>query len=222
MKKHGLIMRCILVAAVIGAVVFKLWEAGAFILDRSADVSSNHVTWNGKKYSSTSGDYAEGRTIARGKNGDWVIHAVEEDPSHTFIVARSFLDQYLMVSDDYAVPSTGKITTASWNGVYITDPTFLHALENIEAKKTTDFTYETESIYRLTDTQHMRCLYVAYENCPVATSFKGYMGKVNGEWVITTYISSDIGNDDGSPKLYSVNCYRIPPEYRDILSQYFS
>ena len=60
--------------------------------------------WNGREYSSISGEYSEGRTIAKGEE-DWVIDSVNEDPTHTFIVARSFLDQYLMVADDYTVPA---------------------------------------------------------------------------------------------------------------------
>jgi hypothetical protein len=147
---------------------------------------------------------------------------VQEDPSHTFIVARSFLDQSLLVSDDYTIPTSGKITTISWNGTYITDEAFLDAMASIEEEKVTTFTYETDGIYQLADNQHMRRLYFAYENCPVTTEFKGYMGKVNDEWVITTYISSNAKNDDGSSKPYSVSCYKIPSEYWNLLSEYFS
>lgn len=223
MKKNlTIILCCLLVLVFVSVVVFKLWESGAFIFNRSADVSSGHVTWNGKEYSPVSGEYTEGRTIAKGKEGDWVINSVEEDPTHTFIVARSFLDQYLMVSDDYAVPSTGELTSAAWNGTYITETSFLNALSKIEAEKTTSFTYQTDGIFQLTENQHMRSLYFAYENCPVATNYKGYLGKVNGEWVITTYISQDISHADSSNKPYSVSCYRIPNEYHDILSKYFS
>ena len=72
-----------------------------------------------------------------------------------------------------------------------------------------------------TENQFMEELYYAYENCPVATNFMGYMGKVNGEWVITTEISQDTRNEDGSAKLYPVSCYRIPSQYWDVLSEYF-
>jgi hypothetical protein len=221
-KKLIITLKFLLILIISVVVVFKLWEAGIFIFNRSADVSSNHVSWNGKEYSTTSGEYTEGRTIAKGKSGDWKINMVKEDPSRTFIVARSFLDQYLLVSDDYAIPTNGKITTISWNGTYITDEAFLNALATIEAEKVTTFTYETDGIYQLADNQHMRRLYFAYENCPVTTEFKGYMGKVNDEWVITTYISSNARNDDGSPKPYSVSCYKIPSEYWNLLSKYFS
>ena len=222
MKKIAKIALGFLLLIVAVVVIVKLWESGAFIFHRSAVVTSNYVKWNGKEYSNTSGEYTEGKTIAKGNSGDWVINMVKEDPSHTFIVARSFLDNYLFVSNDYTIPTTGKLTAVSWNGTYITDQAFLNAVTKIEAEKNTDFTYETNGIYQLTDSQHMRSLYFAYENCPVTTNFKGYMGKVNDKWVITTYISQDTRNDDGSPKSYSVSCYSIPNEYCDVLSEYFS
>lgn len=203
-------------------VVYKLWEAGAFIFNGTADVGSDYVRWNGKEYSITSGEYTEGRTIAKSKNGNWVINMVKEDPTHTFIVARSFLDQYLFVSKDYVVPTSGELTAVSWNGTYISDTMFLDAVSIIEAEKTTSFTYHTDGIFQITENQHMRELYFAYENCPVATNYKGYMGQINGAWVITTYISQDTYNDDGYPKSYSVSCYTIPNEYWDVLSEYFS
>ena len=67
----------------------------------------------------------------------------------------------------------------------------------------------------------MRELWFAYEGCPVATNYMGYMGKVNGEWVITTEIFQTTESDDPSPPQYSVSCYKIPSEYWDILSKYF-
>ena len=51
----------------------------------------------------------------------------------------------------------------------------------------------------------MKKLYFAYEDCPVATVYKGYLGKINGQWAITT---------DGG-------CYSIPDKYSKILEKYF-
>lgn len=221
MKKIGKAILISLLAFMFASVAFVLWENGAFILIRTADANLQHTTWNGKEYSPIGGEYTEGRTIAKGED-IWKINAVEEDPTHTFIVVRSFLDQNLMVADEYIVPTEGKLTLVSWNGVYISDPLFLDALSKIEAEKTTSFTYQTDAIFQLKEDQYMRKLYFAYENCPVATNFKGYMGKVNGEWVITTEISQDTRNEDGSAKLYPVSCYRIPSQYWDVLSEYFS
>ncbi len=220
-KKLRILLGSLFIGALLTLTVIKLWEGGAFIFDRTATVSSNYVIWNGKEYSHTSGDYTEGRVLAKG-NADWVITEVKEDPSHTFIVARSFLDQYLMVLDSYTIQTEGELTTVSWNGNYIKDSAFIEAIKEIEAKKATSFTYETDGIYKLTDGKLMRPLYFAYEGCPVASVFGGYMGQVDGKWVITTYISNDKRNEDGSPKPYSVSCYEIPNEYWDVLLKYFS
>ena len=220
-KNLSIIIRCLIGLIFVAVLFFRLWDRGAFIFDRTADVDLQHVTWNGKHYSPITGEYSEGRTIARGKEADWVINSVKEDPSHTFIVARSFLDQELMVLDDYTVPTSGELTTVCWHWNYISDPLFLDAMQKIEAEKTTSFTYQTENIVYLTENQHMRSLYFAYEHCPVTTNYKGYMGKVNGEWVITTYISQDQTTENGTPKLFSVGCYTIPNQYWDILSKYF-
>ena len=219
-RKIILLLRILTVFLLAGIVVLRLWQGGVF-LPRDAEVSSNRVVWNGQSYSPAYGDYTEGNTIAKGQDADWVIHSVKEDPTHTFIVARSFLDQYLMVSDDYTVPTSGTVTTVSWNGSYISDPQFLDAVCKIDAEKTTSFTYETDGIELLTEQQHMRRLYFAYEGCPVATDFRGYLGQVNGAWVITADISRDTRNEDGSPKSYAVGCYTIPDEYGEILAAYF-
>lgn len=213
LKKNLKIIWGCLIVLIFAAVIFRLWEAGAFIFTHAVDIRSNHVTWNGKDYLPVSGEYTEGRTLAKAESGGWVINAVKEDPTHTFVVARSFLDQYLMVLDEYTVPEEGELTVVSWNGVYISDALFLEAVSKIEAERTTSFSYQTDGIFQLTENQHMRRLCFAYENCPVATNYKGYMGKVNGEWVITTYISQDTT---------SVDCYQIPYQYWDILSEYFS
>ena len=220
MKKIGKAILISLLAFMFASVAFVLWENGAFILIRTADANLQHTTWNGKEYSPIGGKCTEGRTIARGQDS-WVIDAVKEDPTHTFIVVRSFLDDHLFVADDYTVPTAGELTTVSWDDTYISDPLFLEAVSKIEEEKTTSFTYQTEAIFMHTENQFMEELYYAYENCPVATNFMGYMGKVNGEWVITTEISQDTRNEDGSAKLYPVSCYRIPSQYWDILSEYF-
>ena len=215
------VLRCAAVLAVLAWVGYRLWESGAFIFRQSATVYIESAELEGRTYSYISGDYTEGRTIAKGQDG-WVIKEVKEDPGHTFIAVRDFLDNMLLVADDYTVPTEGRLTTVSWNGKYITDPAFLEAMEKIYRDKTISFTYETEGIEHLTKTQHMRSLSFAYENCPVATNYAGWMGKVNGEWVITVEKTWDTRGENGAPKPYKVSCYRIPAEYREILEAYFS
>ncbi len=221
LAKIALIVFAIVVILIGGFVVMVLQSLGFFVTDRSVEVYLEEMVWNGREYTEASGEYSEGKTIARSKDG-WNLNEVKEDPSHNFVVIRSFLDQYLYVASDYTIPKSGEVTKVCWNGKYITNKKFIDAVTKIEAERVTSFEYETEGIYMLTDNQHMRKLVFAYEGCPVATERKGYMGKVNGEWVITTYISPDQFNEDGSDKPYSVSCYIIPEEYASILEKYFS
>ena len=223
-KTMKIALRCVLVALVlviVGVAIYVMWDSGVFITDNSAAVGGEWMTWNGKTYVQISGEYSGGRAIAKTKDGNTMICEVKGDPSHTFMVASSFLDTRLYVLESYQIPQSGELTTVCWDRTFITDPAFLDALAKIEAEKTTSFTYETDAIYALRDNQRMKNLYFAYENCPVTTIYKGYMGKVNGEWVITTEISLDQRDENGAPKPYTVGCYRIPREYWDILSKYF-
>lgn len=214
-----MICLCLFFVTAIGIFVL-LWNSGVFVLDSSATVHMEEMTWKGQDYSPVGGEYTEGRTIAKSKDG-WKINEVKEDPSHTFVVARSFLDQYLYVSDEYTIPTSGKITKACWNGEYIENEEFIQALTQIDRVKTTSFDYETEAVFVLNDSQRMKQVYFAYENCPVATVNKGWLGKINGKWVITTYISSNQNNEDGSSTPYTVGCYSIPDDYSQILEKYF-
>lgn len=220
LSKPTIICLCLFFVIPLGILVL-LWNSGVFVFDHTAKVGFEGMVWNNKNYSTISGEYTEGRTIAKSDDGGWKINEVKEDPSHTFIVARSFFDQYLYVSDDYTVPTSGKVTKVCWNGEYIENKEFIQALTKIDSAKTTSFDYETEAIFILNDNQRMKQLYFAYENCPVATVSKGWLGKINGKWVITTYISSDQNNKDGSPRPYMVGCFSIPDKYSQILEKYY-
>lgn len=211
---------CIFSALIMG-IIFLLWKAGFIITDRSAVVGIEGMTWQGRSYSAISGEYTEGRTVAKSKDGSWDINEVEGDPDHNFVVARCFTSQRLYVADDYVIPTSGEITAACWGDEYINEKEFIAAISEIEEQKVTSFQYETDAIFALTENQRMKELYLAYENCPMTTNYKGYMGKVNGEWVITTDISTDQRNEDGSSKEYPVSCYSIPDKYSSILEKYF-
>lgn len=187
-----------------------------FSVDRSAEFNGEEVYFNGNTYVMCYGEYSEGKRIAKTKNG-WDIHEVEEDSTHNFIVARQFLDQHLYVNEDYVVPTDGTISAVVWDGYYITDKEFCCEFSRIMANRKTDFAYETEGIFLLNDNQKMKQVYLSYNECPVATNFAGYMGKVNGQWVITTHISDDQIHPDGSPKAYTVECYIIPDDFAECI-----
>lgn len=219
--RHCLWILCgLLVLTMAGCVVYWLWESGVFITKTTAEVCAEYLTWNGRTYSPAGGPHSEGRVIAKTESG-WRIHEVREDPDHHFIVARLGTDNFLYVADDYAIPTDGRLTAVAWDGNYITDAAFLQALTQIDAEKTASFTYQTDAIFAKREDQDMRTLYFAYENCPVATNARGYLGKVQGQWVVTIDISSDTRQENGAPKSYPVSCYVIPSEYWAVLEMYF-
>ncbi len=188
------------------------------VLDHSAEFSGGTLIYRGESYVSCSGRYSEGKTIAKTGTGDWRVNEVDEDDSHTFVVVRSFLDQELYVRADYLIPKSGKISIAHWGTKSITDAEFCSALEDILSNAKTDYEYMTDAIFTRSDSQIMRDIYVGYGECPIATEYIGYLGTVNGKWYITTEISHDSYNPDGSPKQYKVSCYTIPDQYAEILS----
>lgn len=115
--------RCVLGAAV-GMAVAALCLALVFppfnmiFLDAISDilVSDHSAEWRGQDtiywdgsyydYCGAPCEYREGKTIAKTSDCDWDINEVEGDPSHTYIVVRSFLDQYLFVKRDVFAAST--------------------------------------------------------------------------------------------------------------------
>lgn len=211
-------VRYVGVALLLCALLFWMYCKGFFVMDRSAIVGVEGLIWQEQQYKPISGPYTAGKVIAKSQDGSWDIHEIAEDPSHTFVVAFAFLEQKLYVLETYDIPQSGRLTAVSWNRKIIQDPAFLRMMEQIEAEKTPTSWYETEGIYRQTDWQKMEELHFAYEGCPVATNYKGYMGKVYGQWIITTHIEPHHPDKDS----YTVSYYLIPEEYASLLEAYFS
>lgn len=221
MKRKGYISAALIFIVLALFFVIILWRNGGLITDRSAEYTGEGLYWNGRVYRTMGDcDYTEGRVLAKTHNG-WKVCAVKEDPAHNFLVVRSFLDNHLLVAEDYRIPTAGNLSLATWNRKPITDPAFLQTISRLLQQKTTSFEYETNGIFILNDQQRMKAVYVAYDGCPLATVNAGWLGKINGQWVLTTYISDDYRDEDGSPKPYTVGCYVIPEEYHDILKTYF-
>ena len=210
-KKLKITFGCIAVAAVLvfGFMVSK----GVIVFDRSAERGfENSVKWKGITYIPVSGEYREGKTLAGTKDG-FDINEVEEDDSNTFLVVRSFLDQWLVVREDYSIPKSGKITRAYWNSKFTDDEEFLKAVTKIIERAKTDFVYDNSKgdIYQYKGDDVMRELVVAYEGCPVVTNYIAYMGTIDGRWCITV----------GDHRKEKTDCYYIPDEYVPVLEKYW-
>ena len=119
MKKKTLFVVLITFAIAV-AVLLLLFANGIIVLDHSAQRRGDGVYWQGSLYVPCSGEYSEGKTIAKTEAG-WHINEVKEDPSHTFIVLRSFLDQSLLVKEDYQIPTEGSVTSVVWGKQKIID-----------------------------------------------------------------------------------------------------
>lgn len=212
----------LLVIGCVAVAVSLLFISGIFVLDYSVEYKGERIHWSGAVYVPCAGEYTEGKTIAKTFDGKWQLNSVVEDDSHTFVVIRSFLDQYLYVREDYFIPKSGRITAVVWNGKKINDSEICKSISEIHANNDWDtFDYETEAIFVWTKNQQMKKLYLCYEDCPIGTDFIGYLGKINGKWVITIDMPNDTRNEDGSPKPYIVVCKEIPDNYIPVLEKFF-
>ena len=142
MKKKTLFAVLITFAITVAVLLF-LFANGIIVFDHSAQRRGEGVYWKGSLYVPCSGEYSEGKTIAKTEDG-WHINEVKEDPSHTFIVLRSFLDQSLLVKEDYQIPTEGSVTSAVWGKRKITDEEFLKTISELISQATSDYSYETE------------------------------------------------------------------------------
>ena len=216
-KLHSLIA-----AAAIGLILAALLLGrGILVPDCTAEWRGNSLFWKDTRYIPCSGEYNEGGTIAKTRDG-CQINEVKEDPTHTFLVVRSFLDESLLVRDDYDIPTSGTITAVFWNGTKIEDDAFCRSISDILEHAAADHPHVIEGLFQLKGNQKMRPLFVGYEGCPIGTFFAGYLGTIDGTWYITTGDTSGPSNPDGSSKPYTVWCYTIPETYVPVLEPYFS
>lgn len=201
-----------------GVATILIIALGRYItFDRTGKIEGDTLYWNGSVYVPCSGEFSEGKTIAKTTDG-WQINEVKEDESHSFVVVRSFLDQYLMVRDDFYVPTNGQISVVVWNGIKITDGEFCRALSDIIRKVEELHQHRTDDFVELTDNSRMYEVHVGYEGCPIATSFIGYIGDVDGTWYFAPYSSSIVSSVGTGQSSNSLSYYSIPEEYFALLA----
>lgn len=220
MLSKKLIKICLVVLVVLGLLLVLVLN-GFFVFDYSVVLSTEELYWNGNTYISCSGKYSEGKTIAKTSDGKWNIAEVKEDPSHTFVVVRSFVDDTLYVRKDYKIPRSGDANSVYLDGINIDDDSFLDAVSQTYSSNEWTGEYITNDIHLKTDNQDMRAVYVGFDDCPIAV-FMGYIGKLEGEWVVTTDLSDLNKKDDDSESSYKIECQKIDAKYIPFIEKHFN
>ncbi len=219
MKKRDIAITASIVAFSILILIAFISIPKLFVTDRSAVSYGNGIIWNDVKYiPASAGGYHEKRTVAKTSDG-WNVVEIKEDPSHTFIVRRSFLDNYLLVNESYAIPKSGKITSAAWNDLTIKDENFFASISDILGDAEDDFSFELDEMRNIYSRTALKPLYIGYENCPLSTEFVGYMRIIDDKWFITTEITEITEDNSDSVLKYRVFCHEIPEKYYDILKK---
>ena len=200
----------IVILLMIGGIFFHCW-----MLQRDGFVGGERVEIDGVRYRYVSFELTkEGKTI--GLLDDWKINEISEDPSHTFLVVRSFLDQYYIVREDYQIPTEGKVSCA-YIGQYerTEEPELLDALTEILKNEYTDGTeYFISNERGANDT--FRNISVGYEGCPVGTDHSiYYIGKVDCKWVVIFRDELGEWENDKLPAVY----YELDDKYGEIFER---
>ncbi|MCR5835038.1 MAG: hypothetical protein K6G88_00860 [Lachnospiraceae bacterium] len=217
MKKVKKIVSVVLIiTAAIIAIPVLAWNVNKAVLTRDGFIGEEQV-----KIASVDYRYdnfvvsKEGKTIAL--VDDWKINEVPEDPSHTFLVVRSFLDQYYIVKRDYVIPVSGDVSCAYIDGERTTDDELLTALTQIMNTKFEDGK-EIEISYRGGDLEkyNFKSVIVGYGDCPVGTdSSIYYIGKKESNWIII--FRDELSEEDGDKQ--SAIYYELDEKYSKTLEK---
>lgn len=201
-----------------GAIVFTFLKIFLGYEKNPPKLFGDTIHWKNNTYTISQGGHKEGERIAKGDG--FSLFSVG-DPTETFIVYRSFLDNALYVKEDFKIPVEGRITKISWGYEIFTAIDLCDTISKIleESKNLEINRYESEDpLFRLKPGLMMRTLYVAYEDTYVPTEYKGEIGVINGKWAITTSIKRESGENR---VLYKANYILIPENYVDVLKDYF-
>ncbi|MEG2199207.1 MAG: hypothetical protein RRY25_02830 [Anaerovorax sp.] len=203
-KRSFLILMTMLITVVVVFLGFY------FSANRTAVYQDGKLFFKDAVYIPISGKYHESKTIGKTADKNWEVNAIEDDPSHCFVAARSFSDQILFVKEDYQVPQHGKLT-----GVYVDNLNIIETDRFCEAitailnqSKGEKFNFETDNIHN-----YAKEIYLCYENCPVGTVWGGFIGIVNNRWVYIEPFDTSRLSEDGSPKKITISCRVIDQPY---------
>lgn len=200
-----------------GIIIFIFFKSCFNYEKNPPEIFGDTIHWKGNPYTISQGGHKERERIAK---GDGFSLFSTGDPTETFIVYRSFLDNALYVKEDFKIPTEGKITKLSWGYKIFTDKELCDTISKIleEIKNLEINRYESEDpLFRLKPGLVMRNLYVAYEDTYVPTKYKGEIGVINGKWAITTSTEEEIQK---GIVIYKANYVLIPENYVNVLEDY--
>lgn len=200
-----------------GAIIFTFLKIFLSYEKNPPEIFGDTIHWKGNTYTISQGGHKEGERIAKGDG--FSLFSVG-DPTETFVVYRSFLDNALYVREDFKIPTEGRITKLSWGYKIFTDKDLCDTISKIleESKNLEINRYESEDpLFRLKPGLMMRNLYVAYEDTYVPTKYKGMIGVINGKWAMTT--STEEETQKGRV-VYKANYIFIPKNYVTVLEGY--
>ncbi len=151
----------------------------------------------------------EGKTIAF--IDDWKVKEIPEDPSHTFLIIKSFSNQYYIIKKDYVIPESGKVSCAYLNGERTTWEPFLDALTEILDSEFVDGNEIIISGFNKAQyDQNFKSVSIGYEDCPVGTDHSIYcIGKLDSKWIIIFRDELDSLNNDQKRAIY----YELDSKY---------
>ena len=123
----------------------------------------------------------------------------------------------------YHIPKSGDAVTVYLGGNKIEDTSFLDAISQIYSSDEDTVEVASADIHLKTDTQDMRSVHVAFNDCPIAV-FMGFLGKIDGEWIVITDSLNQLEvNDNGGIGIpHKTECQKINPKHIPILEQYFN
>lgn len=195
------ILPLLLIAVLIGTFAVRNFV----VFDHSAQINTDWgFVWKDVQYIPVT--IEAGKTtkcIAKTTDGQ-KIKEYEDDPSHTFLELRSFLDNNSVVREDYVIPTEGTISCVYISNTRLTDSTLYPKIKEIlECDFESSFFIKSKMIYSLG-----KRITIGYNDCPVGTQFEGVIGNINGKWVFI--YPQDVGHIKPSSPETTYECHIIP------------
>lgn len=219
---------CCVIGMMFAGIYFLKYEGVIPPEDHSAlhshNLSTHTITWKGKKYQLCDDNfyydvkYNLGKAVTRCSECGDVLYEVSGDINHNFLVDPCFNERDdLYVSEDYVIPTEGKLTAVYVNGRKITNEKLLDAVEKLYSSDDSNF-----FLYKVKENFHhdynivAKKVNLSYEDCPVGSDYKGYIGKVDGKWCyFHDYPKYRVAQKETIP------CFEIDEELIPIIDEYF-